>query len=373
MKPPASAVNRRDLLRLRAIRPRTSDGAPYAPTHRLNGGDLLKATRPGMGSHFELRVAAGTPGGANLVQAALDLIDALELQMTVYRDDSEISRINATAHLGPVTVEPRLFRLLRFAVELSGATGGAYDVAAGSLSEAWGFVRGPRRVPTPEALAEARDRAGSHHLRLDPDRRTVAFDRPGVTINLGSIGKGYALDRVGELVRSYWWPTSGLVHGGRSSLLAIGSPPDQFGGRWRIAVRNPVDPAEPLGVLHLRDRAVGMSGDAFQRFEAGGRTYGHIIDPRSGEPPAGGPASVTVLAPTAAEADALSTALYLMDEAAVATFLADRPEVGALFVRVDGGAPSVRSINLGPDDWTPGPPGAPLGLDEPAPATSPTG
>ena len=133
------------------------------------------------------------------------------------------------------------------------------------------------------------------------------------------------------MIRDHWWPTSALVHGGRSSLFALGSPPGRFGGRWEVALRNPFQPETPLGVLRLRNRGLGTSGTAFQQFEADGRVYGHILDPRTGEP-AIGPASVTVLAPTAAEADALSTAFYLLGAEAAAAYVAGHPEVGAVFV-----------------------------------------
>jgi thiamine biosynthesis lipoprotein len=315
---------------------------------RASSGDLLKASRPGMGSYFEIRLPARTPAGVDLATRALDLIDALEVQLTVYRDTSEVSRLNATAHLGPVAVEPGLFALLERAVALGHATGGAYDVTMGALSVAWGFFKGPKRVPDPETLAEARARSGQHHLRLDPERRTIAFDRPGVIINLGSIGKGYALDRAAALIRDYWWPTPALLHGGQSSLYALGSPPDRLGGRWEIAVPHPTDPARMLGVLQLRNRGLGTSGAAIQQFEVNGRRYGHILDPRTGEPADGGPISVTVLAPTAAEADALSTAFYLLGPEGAASYLAARPEVGALFV-LDG--PRVVSLNLTGSDF----------------------
>jgi FAD:protein FMN transferase len=349
---PAPLVHRRDLFRLR---PSGDAVRETMAVERLNGGDLILATRPAMGSHFEIRLPARTPGGLELATAGLDLIDELEAQMTVYRDDSEISRINATAHLGPVRVEPRLFELIEAAMNVTRATGGAYDVVAGALSEAWGFVRGPKRVPKSDELSEARRKSGAYHLRLDASHSTISFDRPGVVINLGSIGKGYALDRVAELVTEHWWPTPGLLHGGRSSLLAIGSPPDDFGGQWRIAVRDPFEPSRPLGVLHLRNRGLGTSGSAFQQFELGGRTYGHIIDPRSGEPPAHGPASVTVIAPSAAEADALSTACYLLGVERSREFLRSKPEVGALFVLAEqaSGKTQVETINLSESDWTP--------------------
>jgi thiamine biosynthesis lipoprotein len=309
-----------------------------------------------MGSFFEVRLGTRVPGAVDLATRALDVVEALEDQLTVYHDHSEVSRLNASAHLGPVPVEAGLFVLLERAVAISQQTGGAYDVTSGALSLAWGFTKGPKRVPDAEALAEARARTGSNHLLLDAERQTVAFDRPGIVINLGSIGKGHAIDRAVALIRDYWWPTGSLIHGGRSSLYALGSPPDDFGGRWQIALRDPFFPEVPLGTIHLRNRGMGTSGTSFQRFEADGRVYGHILDPRSGEPaPDDGPASVTVLAPTAAEADALSTALYLLGPDGSAAFLAKRPDVGALFVtRLDPEAPArVETFNLTDADYTP--------------------
>jgi thiamine biosynthesis lipoprotein len=292
-----------------------------------------------MGSYFEVRLPSTTPGAVDLACRALDLIDALEAQLTVYRDDSEVSRLNATAHLSPVGVEADLFELLEIAVGLSQKTAGAYDVTAGPLSEAWGFVKGPKRVPDPAALAEARACTGWQHLQLDEQRRSVAFDREGVRINLGSIGKGYAIDRAIAVIDAHWWPTSALIHGGRSSAYALGSPPGRLGGRWEVALRNPFQPESPLGTIRLRNRALGTSGSAFQQFEIDGKVYGHIIDPRTGEP-ARGPASVTVLAPSAALADAVSTAFYLLGTEAARAFIADHPEFGAVIVeRPDADSP----------------------------------
>jgi thiamine biosynthesis lipoprotein len=328
--PAGRSVSRRDLFRLRA-RPERSASAS-GDVERWAGYDLLNASRPAMGSFFEVRLPVATPGAMELASRALDVVDELESQLTIYRDDSEVARLNAQAHLGPVAVEPGLFSLLESAVKLWRATKSAYDVTSGALSLAWGFTKGPRRIPDADVLADARARTGSQHLRLDPVRRTVAFDRPGLVINLGSIGKGYAIDRAAGVVRDHWLPTSALIHGGRSSLYALGSPPDQFGGRWNVAVRNPLDPAMPVGVVRLRNRGMGTSGASFQQFEEGGRTYGHLIDPRSGEPVTDGPLSVTVLAPTAAEADALSTAFYLLGPGAAATYVAEHLEIGVIFL-----------------------------------------
>lgn len=350
MRPPRPALHRRALLR--GLRPGPTQ-ARRPPQPDADPGDLLRASRPAMGSFFEVRLPARAPGAIDLANRALDLIDALEDQLTIYRDTSEVSRLNATAHLGPVPVEPGLFRLLEFALRVGRETAGAYDVASGALSLAWGFIRGPRQVPEPAALADARARSGQHHLTLDPSTRSVAFDRPGVVVNLGSIGKGFAVDRAACLIRDYWWPIGALIHGGQSSAYALGSPPGRFAGRWEIAVPNPFRPGARVGILKVRNRAVGTSGGAFQSFESGGRRYGHILDPRTGEPPAAGPAAVTVLAPTAAEADALSTAFYLLGPAGAEPYTRRNPNVGAIFID-EGPAPDeprLTVLNLAEADF----------------------
>ncbi len=352
MKPPRTALNRRELLRLGR---RDGDHVPAGGSSALNprSGDLVRVHRPAMGSSFEIRLPAGTPGAVDLASRALDVVDGLEAQLTVYNDESEVSRLNERAHHGPVEVERGLFELLTQAVGLSRETDGAYDVTAGALSEAWGFVRGPKRVPDRVTLAQARARTGWQHLGLDPERHTVAFDRAGVRINLGSIGKGYAIDRAVEVIRSHWWPTSGLVHGGRSSLFALGSPPGQFGGRWEIALRNPFQPEFPHGVIRLRNKALGTSGSSFQQFMFDGRVYGHIIDPRTGEPVREGPTSVTVLAPTAVQADALSTAFYVLGHDAARGYIARHPEIGAVIVEPGprDQSPRIRTLGLNEHDF----------------------
>jgi thiamine biosynthesis lipoprotein len=315
--------------------------------------DLIKASRPAMGSFFEIRLPAKLPGAIELANRALDVVDALETQLTIYRDDSEVSRLNATAHVAPVRVEAGLFQLLEQAVKLGQATQGAYDVTAGALSAAWGFVRGPKRVPDPETLADARERTGFGHLHLNADERSVTFDRPGIMLNLGSIGKGYAIDRAVDYIRAQAWLPTALVHGGQSSLYACGSPPGEFGGRWQVALRNPFDPTRPLGTIRLRNRALGTSGASFQKFESGGRSYGHIIDPRTGEPPESGPASLTVLAPTAAEADALSTAFYLLGNDGAAAYVREHPDVGCIIVgdSVTEGVPRIHLFGVDEDEF----------------------
>ena len=359
MKFSPTGIHRRDLLRLNhdLLRLNRLEGELAAPPEvraraRVKTTDLIRVHRPAMGSYFEIRCGACVPGAVDLASHALDLIDILEAQMSIYSDDSEVSRLNATAHLEPVNVEPGLFALLQHAIELSRQTGGAYDVTSGALCEAWGFVRGPKRVPDEETLAQARARTGWHHVQLDPEARTVRFDVPGIRINLGSIGKGYALDRAAQVIRNHWFPTPALIHGGQSSVFALGSPPGRFGCCWEVALRNPFRPQTPLGVIRVRSRGLGSSGAAFQQFEAQGRVYGHILDPRTGEP-AQGPASVTVLAPTATDADALSTAFYLLGPEAAREYVARNPAIGVVIVvaGVSDQSPTVLTFGLSPEDF----------------------
>lgn len=330
---------------------------PALSDQGLGRHDLLVASRPAMGSYFEVRLPAPLPGALELATRMLDLIEQLEAQLTIYRDDSEVSHLNASAADGPVEVEAGLFDLLDRALAISRATGGAFDVAAGSLSDAWGFVRGPKRVPEPAELARAREQTGSRYLRLDAEHRTVAFDREGLRINLGSIGKGYAIDRAVGLARDYWLPTSCLLHGGQSSLFALGSPPWMFGGHWEVTLHNPFEPTRPLGIVRLRNQGLGTSGTTFQHFEQGGRSYGHILDPRTGEPPDRGPLSVTVIAPSATEADALSTAYYLLGPEAAHDHVGRNPGIGAIFVEPSrgDGQPRITTIGLGPLSFEPDP------------------
>lgn len=320
-------INRREILKLgKALsRPEAEVRGRGAPALV----DQMVGRRAAMGGYFEVRLDGCPPHGAAVIEAAFERIAELEDRLTIHRDDSEIIRINRQAHESPMPVEPELFALLARADRIARETGGAFDVTAGALSIAWGFIRGPKRVPTSEELALARALSGYEHMVLDRDHSTVAFDRQGVVINLGAIGKGYAIDESVRILRESEQVRGALVHGGRSSAAALGSPLRSRG--WEIALRNPWAPESPLGAVWLRDRALGTSGASFQHFEAEGRRFGHVIDPRTGEPPETGPESVTVLAPAAADADALSTAFYLLGPERTRDFLKNRPELAAIF------------------------------------------
>lgn len=315
---------------------------------------LLRFSRRAMACTFEVFTSAGQyEHGTEAALAALDLVDRLEDQLSIYREHSEVSRLNRDAAFGPVQVEPRLFALLARAVELNRETGGAFDVTAGRLSSAWGFTRHGGRIPAAEELETARASIGSQHLELDERTLGVRFQRPGLEINLGSIGKGYALDRAAELLAAEGIDDF-LLHGGSSSVLARGTPgmlPDQRA--WLVGVRNPLHPERRIGQLRLADRALATSGSGTQFFLHQGRRYGHILDPRSGWP-AEGVLSVSVLAPTAAEADALATAFYVMGPQAAGEYCRNHNEVAAVMLcpRAREGGIETHLLGLDRRDWT---------------------
>ena len=169
--------------------------------------------------------------------------------------------------------------------------------------------------------------------RKRPESGTVKFRVPGLEFNLGAVGKGYALDRAAELLRTRWGVRAALLHGGSSSVYAIGHPPGDPRG-WPIGLRHPDDPSRSLGTVRFRDRGLGTSAATFQFFEYNGRKLGHLLDPRTGWP-AEGTSSASVVAPTAAEADAMSTALFVLGRAGAERFARTRPHLGGVLLIAD--------------------------------------
>jgi thiamine biosynthesis lipoprotein len=295
-----------------------------------------------MATTFEIILPFGTPSAVEAASDALDEIDRLEAQLTVFRDSSEVSQLNRAAFARWVPVEARLFGLLALAQRLSEETEGAFDVSVGALIKAWGFYRRRGQVPTEEERAAVLPRTGMKNVLLDPERKSVRYAVSGLEINLGSIGKGYALDRATQRLRGRWGVASGLVHGGHSSVLAIGSEhPGRLG--WPVGVSHPWESGRRLAVVWLRDRALATSAATFQHLEYNGRKLGHILDSRTGWP-AEGLASATILAPTAAEADALSTACYIQGVEWARGYCANRPEIAAVLLPGGDGA---RPVVLG--------------------------
>jgi FAD:protein FMN transferase len=308
--------------------PRPQSPAKQAPATET--AFWLHLARPAMACTFEITLPSELEAHLDAAHAALDTVDHLEEQMSIFRDSSELSLINREAHARAVPVEERLFALLAQCQALHRQSEGAFDITSTPLSKVWGFLRREGRLPTAEELAEARARVGMEHVTLDGDGEagTVRFARPGMALNLGSIGKGYALDRVGAQLTAAGVPTA-LLTAGASSILAVGSGPDETG--FVVGLRDPFAHDQRLGTVRLRDSALGVSGSGEQHFVHDGRRYGHILDARTGWPVLDR-AYVAVVAPTAAMADALATAFFVGGPEIAESYVSKHKEVSVLMM-----------------------------------------
>lgn len=304
---------------------------------------VLRASRRAMATMFEVMLPFGSPSAQPAAEAGLDLIDELEDQLSVFRDHSEVSRLNATAGDRPVEVERRLFDLIEFAAHVTHQTQGAFDIATGALTKAWGFYKREGRVPTPVERSLAMSQTGTRFVALDRSRRSVRYLRKGLEINLGGIGKGYALDRAAERLANDFGVHSALLHGGSSSVRAVGTLPGHERG-WPIAVKHPWDPERRLGTVFLNNAGLGTSAATFQHFEYNGRKLGHLIDPRTGWP-VEGMEQVTVIAPTAVEADALSTAFFVLGVEPTTQYCQTRPDISVIMLPAGQERPVTFNLN----------------------------
>ena len=343
--------NRREFLSGRAVAKEAArTGAALAdalvdasPRNPPSAHETIRLETHAMGCPWCVILEPGPPEQVLQASAALEVVHALDAQLSVYRDDSEVSRLNRTADDAPVRVEAGLFALLQQCRLLSEATEGAFDPAMRALILLWRDCRHAGRIPEPYEVDAALWISGLQHLQLDESSQTVTFLRRGVGFDFGAIGKGHGIDRgAAELQRQGLCDF--LLHGGHSSLFARGEHHGQ--GGWPVGLKNPLFTEQHYATILLRDQALATSGSNVQFFRHRGRRLGHILDPRTGWP-AEGLLSVTVIAPTAAEADALSTAFYVMGLEKAVRYCDNHPAIGAVLVPPPAGRelePVIRNI-----------------------------
>lgn len=278
----------------------TRSGPPAASLD----GYWTRVHRTAMACRFEITLAARDARFVPDARRALNRIDQIEAQLTVFRETSELVDVNKRAAAEPVAVDDSLFNLLARCDRLSRDTDGAFDITTTPLSRCWGFLRREGRVPTDAEIASALGSVGLRHVELDAHLSTVRFVRSGIELNLGAVGKGFALDEVGIMLRAAG-VRHALLSAGRSSLVAVG-------GRhrgWEIDIVSPRRESS-IARVWLKDAALGTSGAGEQFVLIGRQRYGHVLDPRTGRP-AQGVLSASVISASAADADALSTAFFV--------------------------------------------------------------
>lgn len=288
---------------------------PYHQSHRA------------MGTTFEVKMfGENREQLAAAAAAAFEEVDRLDAQMSNYKETSELSYINRTAWKTPVIVEPEFFGLLKYSLDNSRAVSGAFDITVGPLMRTWGFFRGEGRLPSAREIKATLKTIGYKHVTLNNTKRTIAFDLPGVEIDLGGIAKGYAVDKMAEQLREAGIK-SALINAGSSSLYAIGAPPGE--AAWQVAVRDPLDSRQTIENVYIKDASLSTSGSYEKFFKIGEKIYCHIMDPRTGFP-VEGMLSVTVIAPSGVETDLLSTTLFVLGVKKSKEFLKSRKDVRAI-------------------------------------------
>lgn len=242
------------------------------------------------------------------VDEAFDEIDRIDRLMSHYKPESPLSRINREAGRQGVKTDPELFDFIAECLRYSRASDGAFDVTVGPLMKAWGFFRGEGRLPSDAELNRVMEKIGYRNVLLDRGAQTIRFAREGMELDLGGIAKGYAVDRAIAVLKKNGIDRA-LVSSCGSTIYGMGAPPGARG--WRMQLQDPTDSRKSAGSVIIRNQALSVSGSYEKFFEAGGKRYSHIMDPRTGRP-VQGVLSVAVITPDGTSGDALDNVFYVL-------------------------------------------------------------
>ena len=290
---------------------------------------IVSASRLSMGSTLTLTAWTANEPAA---QAAFDDVFAeftrLEQLMSTWISDSDVSRVNREAGVGPVPVDADVRDVLKTARQLSEWTGGRFDVTFGALSGLWKFDHDQdNSVPDMRAVRSRLHLIDYRAIRIDDAAGTVFVARKGMSIHLGGIGKGYAVDRGARILRLRSVRDFMIQSGG--DIYVAGT---KDGRPWRLAIQDPRGPANrTFAELDLSDGTFSTSGDYERYFVKDGRRYHHILDPATGEP-ARGTRSVTIVSNLAVLADGLSTGVFIMGPEKGMALIERLPDVEGVIV-----------------------------------------
>ncbi len=303
-----------------------------------------------MGTFARVVAVAGNGRTARrCIEAGFGELEWIDDLMSDYKDDSELSRVNRQAYEQAVPVSSELFEVLERSLDFSRETEGAFDITVGPLVDLWRAAGERGEAPSEGEKAEAEARVGYEKLILDANALTVRFKVEEMRIDLGGIAKGYAIDRAVEAMRAQG-ASGGMVDVG-GDMRFFGRPTEKE--EWMIGLQDPSKAGEdttgemteiggagvragaPLMVLKLGDSAVATSGDYRRFVRVGGKRYGHIIDTKKGQG-ADKLSSVTIIAPTAMEADALATAVSVLGAEKGLALIEKKEGVEAILISAEG-------------------------------------
>ena len=322
----------------------------FPPAHAGEQTAMTKqeVARNLMGTRFEFTMYAPTgqfnaTSLAEIGLAALDRVEELERRISNWRVDSFTSKVNRLAAKEPVQVHPDLMGLLKASQEAYDDTGGVFDVTVGPLLDLWGVYRKQQHFPSQEEIQAALQQVGFNKVQLDFDRRTVHFTQPGLRLDFGGIGKGYALDVAAQVIKASGIENA-LLSGGDSTYVAIGAPPGTKG--WSIVIDKIYQGADDyVDKVVIKDEAFSTSSGEGRQFEKDGKRFTHIYDPRTGQP-VEATLGAMAITPTGTLGDVLSTTflIYSVDE--IRAYCEKHPDVKAIKVGLVDGKPHPVRINF---------------------------
>jgi thiamine biosynthesis lipoprotein len=249
---------------------------PFVQSDCGSFSGMKRFSHEAMATTFEILIVHEDENYARqAATAAFDEVDRLERELSRFVENSDIARINNLPAGEPLLLGLETFECLKISARIYAETDGAFDVTIGSVLQCWRRKDGTPRTPSAEELDLARQRTGTDLLQLDEEEHTVELSASPVLVDLGGVGKGFAVDRVAELLRE-WSIEAALISGGYSSVLALDAPPGADG--WPLTLSNPADRSQILARPHLRGGALSGSGV---------RKGDHIINPRTGRPASG--------------------------------------------------------------------------------------
>jgi thiamine biosynthesis lipoprotein len=263
--------------------------------------------------------------GLSAAETEINRLDAL---LSVENSASEVYHINLD---GSGELSPETAVLINESLEIYKLTDGAFDITVYPLMKKWGFYTGEYALPTDTELSELLACVGSDKLALTEN--TLTLTKAGMGIDFGGIAKGYASDKAAEVLAENGVESALISLGG--NIRVLGAKPD--GTPWRIAIRNPEDENTPIGIVKVMDKSVITSGSYERYFEMNGKTYHHILDPKTGLPAENGLQSVTIVCERGILADGLSTALFVMGKDKALAFWRNHTDMfDAVLVSDDG-------------------------------------
>jgi len=301
----------------------------FAVLPQAADADWMERTEAIMGTRIYVQLWAEDPAkGDEAIEAVMAEMRRIDALMSHYKPDSQLSQINAHANTESVAVDKELFDLIKLSTHYSQITDGAFDITYASVGYLYDYPRHVR--PTEEQIKQALPAVNWRNMLLDEEHHTVRFTHPGMRIDLGGIGKGYAVDRCVAILKRLGFAHAVVTAGGDSRIIG-----DHMGRPWLVAIRHPDDPKKVITRIPLSDSAMSTSGDYERYFDEDGVRYHHIIDPHTGHS-ASKVRSATILAPTATQTDGMSKTAFVLGAQKTLEIINRMPEYDAVFVLPDG-------------------------------------